>query len=120
LQKDLQRTFCCSDWFGDVTRCGSVPVLLHTAQTVESSPVTAQIGTSPGHSILVTINFSHRILDGWARQDLGSVRRGEKSLNQYYLPYWLVGKSRELQDPSPIPHKSTVLPRETSSSFFDS
>jgi hypothetical protein len=28
------------------------------------------MGTSPDHSILVTINFSHKILDGWARQGL--------------------------------------------------
>jgi hypothetical protein len=44
--------------------------LSHTAQTVESFPVTAQIGSSLDYSILVTINFSHKILDSRARQDL--------------------------------------------------
>jgi hypothetical protein len=28
------------------------------------------MGTSPDHSILVTINFGRKLLDGWARQDL--------------------------------------------------
>jgi hypothetical protein len=59
-----------SDWFGDVTRFGSIPVLSYAAQTVESFTVTAQIGTSPDYSILVTTNISHKILDSRARQEL--------------------------------------------------